>query len=99
MLTAAEARELSGRTLDEKLEALGERIKSFIEENKAQGRTVRELRTGWDYKEDRSLWIEGGYETSDEWYEAKKKLEQLGYKVQFNYYEGQFVDMYTSISW
>ena len=46
MLTASEARELSGRTLDEKLEALGERIKSFIEENKAQGRTVRELRTG-----------------------------------------------------
>lgn len=97
MFTAAEARELSGRTLDEKLEALGERIKSFIEENKAQGRAVRELRTGWDHKEDRSLWVEGGY--SDEWHEAKRRLEKLGYKVTFCYYEGQFVDMYTAISW
>lgn len=99
MITAAEARQLSGRTLDEKLEALGESIKNKIADARKQGGAARGLRTGWEHPDDRELWIDGGYSQTKEWLLAKQKLEELGYKVEFYYKESQFVDMYTHISW
>lgn len=93
MITAQEARELAGYTLKEKVERLGEEIRKCAIEKK------RQLRTGWDYKEDSSLWIEGGYSKTEEWRTAKKILEENGYKVSFYYRESQFVDMFTLIEW
>jgi hypothetical protein len=93
MITADKARDLSGRTLQEKIDELGISI-----ENAAK-KTHRYLRTGWEHKSDKSLWIDGGYKKTEEWKKAKKMLEDLGFNVSFYYNEAQFVDMYTLIEW
>lgn len=92
-LTADKAREIAGRTFDEKIDAILEKIEEVSKDHK------RCLRTGWQYRDDKSLWIDGGYSGTDEWKQAKKTLEDLGYKVSFFYKEAQFVDMYTLIEW
>lgn len=91
MITAEEARRLAGPTLEEKVEAIADGIKKAAEEKKR--RYVPPA------SQDPDLWITGGYERSQEWLEAKKRLESLGYKVTFFYEERQFVDMYTVIEW
>ena len=94
MITAAQARELAGPTLQEKVEALNEAIKAAATLKK------RQLRTGWDYDAHPELWIQGGYSSTEEWKQAKKMLEDLGYKVSFYYREASIaVDMYTIIEW
>lgn len=93
-LTALEARELSGPTLDERIAALCDSIRTVA----ATGR--RDLRCGYDHKADDGLWINGGYNQTPEWRQAKAKLEALGYTVEFYYADGSFaVDMYTLIKW
>lgn len=93
-LTAAEARELAGPTLDEKVDAILEAIKDAAKSEK------RVLRAGWDYKTDNNLWIDGGYRETEEWKKAVAILQSLGYDVQFYYNEGSLaVDMYTVIKW
>jgi len=91
--TAAEAKKLAGKSVEEKVELLCESIKKNASERK------RSLMTGWEHKEDRDLWIDGGYNHTEDWEKAKKILEALGYKVTFYYQENQFVDMYTIIEW
>ena len=93
MIRAEEARKIAGLTLQEKIDAVGVAIENAAKNGK------RELRTGWDYTEDRDLWIEGGYSQTDEWNKAYIILTDLGYKVSFYYKELQFVDMYTLIEW
>lgn len=94
MITASEAKRLAGLTVEEKVESLSNSIEKSAKEKK------RCLRTGWDYKEDNDLWVNGGYSKTQEWWKAKEILENLGYKVSFYYSEGsQFVDMYTLIEW
>lgn len=92
-LTAQQAKELAGETVEEKVDKL------LIAVEKAAKAKKRKLRTGWDYQPDKDLWIDGGYSTTKEWKEAKKILEDLGYEVTFYYNECQFVDMYTLIEW
>jgi hypothetical protein len=92
-LTATEARGLSGKTLDEKIDSLLAVIEKVAREGK------RELRTGYQHREDPDLWIQGGYSHTHEWDAAKIELEKLGYTVTFFYEERQFVDMYTKITW
>ena len=91
--TANDAKRDAGPTLDEKIDAILDAIKLAANDRK------RELKTGWQYKEDKSLWIDGGYSTSPDWLEATKVLTDLGYDVSFYYQEHQFVDMYTLIKW
>ena len=94
LITAAEARKMAGPSLDEKIESLCETIKSLAKNKK------RSCRTGYDHKEDDDLWIYGGYNKSDEWIQAKEKLEKLGFKVSFYYQVHSIaVDMYTLIEW
>lgn len=92
-LTAKEARELSGKTVDEKIDSLLQTLQIKAKAGK------RELRTSWEHGEDSDLWVNGGYSTTKEWTQAKLALEQLGYKVTYYYKESQFVDMYTLIEW
>ena len=87
MITATEALHFSGETAREKVEKLSSTIEKLAKENK------RCLRTGWDYEEDKDLWIAGGYMESKEWKEAKTILKSYGYKVSF------YNDMYTLIEW
>lgn len=91
--TAAMARRDAGPNLDEKIDSLLESIKARAEKGH------REIKTGWHHKADDDLWINGGYENTEEWIKAKKALEKLGYTVKFYYNCGQFVDMYTLVKW
>lgn len=93
MLTAEEARKLMPKTLKEKVNDILEAVAEAARNGKSC------LRTGWDYKNDEELWSNGGYSRTDEWCEAQKILEELGYKVTFYYRDAQFVDMYTWIQW
>lgn len=92
-ITAAKARELAGKTVGEKVHAIGERIRELATEKK------RSLRCGYDYSADQDLWINGGYGQTPEWKEAVAMLEKAGFQVSFYYAEHQFVDMYTLIEW
>jgi hypothetical protein len=97
--TAAEAKKLAGKSVEEKVELLCESIKKNASERK------RSLITGWEHKEDRDLWIDGGYSRTEDWEKAKKILEALGYKVTFYCQEPPsvwaipIVAMYTIIEW
>jgi uncharacterized protein HemY len=96
MLTAAQARELAGPSLEEKVESLLKTVERLAKEKK------RKLRCAYDHKEDDQLWVHGGYaaKRGGEWYKAKEMLEGLGYKVSFFYSDGSFaVDMYTVVEW
>lgn len=93
MITANEARELAGPTLEEKVEALGRRIEELAKE----GRRV--LRCGYDYDQDQDLWIHGGYSSTEDWKKATQILRDKGFEVDFYYTELQFVDMYTRVKW
>ena len=94
MISADQARKLSGPSVEERVE----RISVAIENAAKNGKTC--LRTGWDYEEDEALWRTGGYNTSDEWKKAKTLLEENGFKVSFYYEEGPWiVNMYTLIEW
>jgi len=94
--TAEQARHDSGRSLDEKIDALLDAIEIKAKDKEKKERS---LKTSWEHKEDRDLWVDGGYIQNSEWKEAKKILEDLGYTVKFVYKETQFVDMYTLVEW
>ena len=94
LFTAREARELAGLTVEEKVDKIFPFIKDAANDKK------RELKTGWDYKDNSELWIDGGYSKTPEWLRAKSILEKLGCKVEFCYDDSsQFVNMYTKIEW
>jgi peptidoglycan/xylan/chitin deacetylase (PgdA/CDA1 family) len=90
-ITAAEARKIAGPT-DE--EIINDNL------NYAYGR----IREAADKKARRALltndfWTHGGYESSKNWKQAVKTLEEDGFKVTFFYEERQFVNMYTVAEW
>jgi len=91
--SAAEARMLSGETVEEKVNSLLDAIKEAATKGK------RELRTSWEYHKDDDLWVNGGYPQSADWKEAVEKLTGRGFEVSFYYQESQFVDMYTLVKW
>lgn len=93
MITAEEARQLAGKTVEEKVESLCATIRELASEHK------RVCRCGYDHAEDADLWIHGGYSGTKDWMEAKKILEGAGFEVSFFYEERQFVDMYTLVKW
>ena len=92
MITANEARLLSGETPEEKVEA----IQPLIEEAAKKGRRAIIIR---DSNVGGGMWVNGGYNSTDEWKECVEILRGLGYAVRFYYEERQFVDMGTEISW
>ena len=86
-ITAAEARELAGPTVEERVDEAYESIR------KAATKKQRCI-----YLKDH-FWSHGGYSGSDEYQAAVRLLEAAGYKVRFFYEERQFVDMYTIVEW
>ena len=91
MITAKEAKELSGPTFEERveeqLEFVYNEIRTSAENKKSQVHLHSEF------------WARGGYSNTDEYKTAVKKLEELGYTVEFFYEELQFVNMYTIVKW
>lgn len=86
-ITAEEARNISGPSIQEQVNLVYPLIRAAAE---AKRRFVN-LHD--------SFWVNGGYAKSAEWIEAVALLEKDGFKVRFFYQERQFVDMYTVVEW
>jgi len=85
-ITAQEARELAGPTVQERVDAVYPVIREAAEKGKR-----------WIVLHD--WWANEGYSGSAEYKQACMILEGDGYKVKFFYEERQFVDMYTLVEW
>jgi hypothetical protein len=86
-ITAKEARELSGPTLEERVDD----VYNLIRE--AAAKKQRQVNLHEDF------WTRGGYDRSPDWKIAVAMLQDEGFNVNFYYEERQFVDMYTIVSW
>lgn len=86
-ITATEARELAGPTVEERLGPVYDLIRE------AATAKQREAHLKDDF------WARGGYDQNPEYTKAVKILENDGFKVRFFYQESQFVDMYTIVEW
>ena len=87
MITAKQARDLRGPSPKERVELIGK----LIEAAAAAKKSSVALHD--------SFWVQEGYQSTNDYKEAVKILEDLGYKVRFFYEERQFVDMYTIVEW
>ena len=90
MITAQEARELSGPSAQEYLEFIEQRIRKAAE-NKALETVIRE-RPYCD-------WLYSEKDLPSEPRKALEALRENGFSVTLYYYEGQFVDIGLRISW
>lgn len=88
MITAEQARQLAGPTIEEYVERLG----PYIERVASTGN--HQLRVGIDSNQDIGFWQKGANQHAN-WLEAKRLLEQLGYQVSFKYDHVH----YTLIEW
>lgn len=86
-ITAAEARKISGPTVQERVDEVFPLIREAAEK-KCRGVNLRD-----------DFWVNEGYSKTKDYQEACKILETLGYTVKFYYMERQFVDMYTIVEW
>ena len=86
-ITAEQARELAGPTVQERVAAVYPLIRTAAEQKKR----VVALHD--------SFWVNGGYSSSAEWKEACEILRKDGFVVEFFYDERQFVAMYTIVKW
>lgn len=85
-ITAQEARELAGPTVQERVDE----VYPLIREAAEKGKRSIDLH-GW--------WADEGYAGSKDYKQACMILEGDGYKVKFVYAEYQFVSMYTVVEW
>jgi len=85
-ITAQEARQLAGPTVQERVDE----VYAKIREAATQGKRYVNLHDWWATE---------GYSGIDEYKQACMILEGDGFKVEFVYEERQFVNMYTSVEW
>ena len=85
-ITAHEARELAGPTVQERVDAVYPLIRKAAEE-KHRHVTLHD----W--------WANEGYSRTKDYKQACDILCAGGYTVEFFYEERQFVDMYTVVKW
>lgn len=86
-ITAEQARELAGPTVEERVEAVYPLIEQAARNKK------RSIHLQDDF------WVYEGYKETHRWKEAVALLKKDGYKVRFFYEERQFVSMYTIVEW
>jgi len=92
MITAKQARELSGPTFEERVEEQLEYADKNIRAAAEHGHRITNLAN--------EFWTREGYNNTDLYKKAAKKLKELGYTVEFFYdCGGQFVNMYTIVKW
>ncbi|MGX6566823.1 hypothetical protein [Cupriavidus necator] len=92
-LTAAEAREISGPTVAERVDAALDLIRAAAEKKQRQVPLHGDFWVNGGYGSDRTTLLAKQYD------EAVRQLKELGFKVSFFYEERQFVDMYTVVEW
>jgi hypothetical protein len=86
-ITAAEARQLAGPSVQERVEAVYPKIREAAEKQ------LHQVALGGDF------WVNEGYRGTPQWKEACELLRKDGFTVKFFYEERQFVDMYTVVEW
>ena len=86
-ITAKEARELAGPSVQDRVRAAYELIRAAAEKKQHEVHLKSEF------------WTRGGYRKDKEYLEAVSILEQDGFEVLFFYEERQFVDLYTIVKW
>lgn len=91
MITAKEARQLSALSFEEKVEEELNYAYDEIREAAERKRRLVYLTT--------EFWSRGGYDQTDEYEAAVKKLGELGFEAKFFYQDGQFATMYTIVKW
>jgi len=87
MITAAEARKMSGPLVEDYV------LDACVAIRRAAENKQRSVRLTGDF------WVHEGYNGTKDWCEARDKLKALGFTVDFFYEERQFVDMYTVVKW
>ena len=87
MITADQARELAGPTVQERVDAVYPMIADAASK-KRRSVTLHD-----------PFWVDGGYGGKEDWKKACAILKSNGYTVEFFYEERQFVDMYTVVKW
>lgn len=90
-MTAVQAREIAGPTIEERVDAAVDA--ALIDIRAAAEKKRRQISLHAD------LWTHGGYSSTDEYTRACEVLRGLGYTVEFFYEELQFVNMYTVVKW
>lgn len=85
-ITAQEARELAGPTVQDRVDEVYPLIRKAAEEKKHEVQL-------------HSWWADAGYSGTKDWKEACEILRKDGYTVEFFYAEYQFVSMYTVVKW
>ncbi len=91
MITATSIRSLCEKTALEEVEEILQEIERCV---KANPSTARKFPCKGKF------WVNEGYSQTPKWNQAKKILEDRGFKVEFYYQEFSIaVDMYTTISW
>lgn len=91
MIDAAEIRSLCNRSAVEEVDEVLELLKKSVYKNPDMPHSFR-CRD--------KFWVNEGYSKTPKWNDAKKILEDRGFKVEFYYEEFSIaVDMYTIISW
>ncbi|WP_454734274.1 hypothetical protein [Cupriavidus pauculus] len=92
-LTAAEARQIAGPTVDERVDAALVQIRAAAEKKQRATSLTDDFWVNGGYGSDRTSSLAKQYDA------AVKQLTELGYKVRFFYEERQFVNMYTIVEW
>lgn len=92
-LTAAEAREIAGPTVTERVDAAIDMIRAAAEKKQRKVSLHDDFWVNGGYGSDRTTTLAKQYD------EAVKQLKELGFKVSFFYEERQFVNMYTVVEW
>lgn len=85
-ITAKQARDLAGPTIEEMIDDVYARIKAKAAEKKDRSLILHD----WAYE---------GYGNTEKYKALKKELEGAGFEVEFFYEERQFVNMYVIIEW
>lgn len=86
-ITAEQARQIAGPTVQERVDA----VYPLIEEAAKNKKRSIHLHD--------EFWAYDGYKGTHKWKEAVALLKKDGYQVRFFYEERQFVDMYTIVEW
>lgn len=85
--TAADARVLAGPSVEDHVNEAIEQIKKAAE-NKRRSTNLTS-----------DFWVNEGYGRTNNYKQACKQLEALGFTVKYFYEELQFVNAYTIVSW
>lgn len=91
MITAKEARDLSGPTLEEQVAEELKVAETRIREEATLGKRKLSLHG--------PFWAHEGYSKTEAYKMARQVLVDQGFDVDFFYEERQFVDMYTVVKW